>query len=52
MIIEITQKIKDIINGMPNNKTVKNNALKIYAALYLQSKRANKHGYFPVPSEN
>jgi hypothetical protein len=51
MIVEITQKIKDIINGMPFNKTVKNNALKIYSALYLLSRRANKHGYFPVSSE-
>lgn len=51
MIVEINDKIKKIINEMPYNKTVKNNALKIYAALYLMSKRKNKHGYFPVPSE-
>ena len=51
MIIEINQKIKELINKMPFNKTVKNNALKIYGALYLLSKRQNKFGYFPVPSE-
>jgi hypothetical protein len=51
MIVEINQKIKDIINNMPYNKTVKNKSLKIYGALYLLSKRANKHGYFAVPSE-
>jgi len=51
MIVEINQSIKDIINSMPFNKTVKNNSLKIYGALYLMSKRKNKFGYFPVPSE-
>lgn len=51
MIVEINQSIKDIINNMPFNKTVKNNSLKIYGALYLMSKRKNKFGYFPVPSE-
>jgi predicted transcriptional regulator len=51
MIIEINNKIKDIINEMPFNKTVKNNAIKIYAALYLMSRRKNKFGYFPVPSD-
>jgi hypothetical protein len=50
MIVEINDKIKGIINDIPFNKTVKLNAIKIYAALYLMSKRANKHGYFPVPS--
>jgi hypothetical protein len=50
MIVEINDKIKDIINKAPYNKTVKNNALKIYAALYLLSKRKNKWGYFKVPS--
>jgi hypothetical protein len=51
MIVEINDKIKSIINEMPFNKTVKNNAIKIYAALYLMSKRKNKFGYFPVPSD-
>lgn len=51
MIVEINDKIKGIINDMPYNKTVKNNAVKIYAALYLMSRRKNKFGYFPVPSE-
>lgn len=50
MIVEINDKIKQIINNLPYNKTVKLNALKIYGALYLMSKRQNKHGYFPVPS--
>lgn len=51
MIVEINDKIKGIINDMPFNKTVKMNSIKIYAALYLMSKRQNKFGYFPVPSE-
>lgn len=51
MIVEINDEIKKIINDMPYNKTVKNKALKIYAALYLMSKRKNSRGYFPVPSE-
>lgn len=51
MIVEINEKIKNIINDIPYNKTVKNNALKIYAALYLLSKRKNKFGYFSVASE-
>jgi hypothetical protein len=50
MIVEVNDKIKSIINEMPFNKTVKNNAFKIYAALYILSKRKNKFGYFPVPS--
>lgn len=51
MLVEVNDKIKGIINEMPFNKTVKNNAIKIYAALYIMSKRKNKFGYFPVPSE-
>lgn len=51
MIVEVNDKIRNIINDIPYNKTVKNNALKIYAALYLLSKRKNKFGYFPVSSE-
>lgn len=50
MKVEITQKIKDIINNLDGNKTYKMSALKIYAALYVMSKRQNKFGYFPVPS--
>ena len=50
MEVEINEKIKGMINDMPFNKTVKINALKIYGALYLMSRRSNKHGYFPVPS--
>lgn len=51
MIIEINDKIRKIINDMPYNKTVKNNAIKIYSALYLLSSRANRQGYFSVPSD-
>jgi len=51
MTIEINDKIKTIINEIPYNITVKNNAVKIYAALYLMSKRKNKFDYFSVPSE-
>jgi hypothetical protein len=51
MIVEINDKIKKVINEMPFNKTVKNNAIKIYASLYIMSKRKNKFGYFPVPSD-
>ena len=51
MVIEINEKIKSIINAMPYNKTVKTNAIKIYAALYMLSNRKNKFGYFPVPSD-
>jgi len=51
MTVEINDKIKQIINGMPYNKTVKKNAIKIYGALYTLSQRKNKHGYFSVSSE-
>lgn len=52
MKAQITPAIKDIINSLPYNKTVKNNAIKIYVALYnIADTRSNKHGYFPVPSE-
>lgn len=51
MIVEINDRIKQIINSMPYNKTVKSNAIKIYGALWLLSQRKNKHGYFSVPSE-
>lgn len=50
MLVELNDKIKGIINEMPFNKTVKLNAIKVYGALYLMSKRQNKWGYFPVPS--
>jgi hypothetical protein len=51
MTITIPQKVKDIINSMPSNKTTKNNAIKIYAALFSLRIRANQYGYFSVPSE-
>lgn len=50
MIIKIPNDVKQAINEMPFNKSVKNNALKIYAALYQKSHLKNSHGYFPVAS--
>jgi hypothetical protein len=51
MIIKTPQLVKQAINDMPYNKTVKKNAIKIYAALYLKSYLKNSVGYFPVSSE-
>lgn len=51
MIIKLPKEVKRAINDMPFNKTVKNNAIKIYAALYTKSHLKNSQGYFPVPSE-
>jgi hypothetical protein len=51
MIVKIPKEVKDVINQMPSNKTVKNNAIKIYAALYIKSHLKNSQGYFPVSSE-
>jgi len=51
MLIRIPNEVKKVINEMPFNKTVKNNALKIYAALYIKSHLKNSQGYFPVSSE-
>lgn len=51
MIIKIPKEVKDAINKMPYNKTVKKNAIKVYAALYLKSHLKNSNGYFPVSSE-
>ena len=51
MLIRIPNDVKKVINEMPFNKTVKNNALKIYAALYVKSHLKNSQGYFPVSSE-
>jgi len=50
MIIKIPQIVRQAINEMPYNKSVKNNALKIYAALYKKSHLKNSYGFFPVPS--
>jgi hypothetical protein len=51
MIIKIPKEVKEVINKIPFNKTVKNNAIKIYAALYIKSHLKNSQGYFPVSSE-
>ena len=51
MNIIIPKEVKNAINDMPYNKTVKNNAIKIYAALYIKSHLKNSQGYFPVSSE-
>lgn len=51
MIIKVPKEVKEVINQMPFNKTVKNNAIKIYAALYIKSHLKNSQGYFPVSSE-
>jgi hypothetical protein len=51
MIVTIPQVVKDVINNMPSNKTTKNNAIKIYAALFSLRIRKNNFGYFSVPSE-
>lgn len=51
MRVTISQQFKDAINSMPYNKTVKRNALKIYAALYSKEYLKNNHGYFPVASD-
>lgn len=50
MEITIPQEFIEAINNMPSNKTVKKNAIKIYAGLYFKSHLQNKFGYFPVPS--
>jgi hypothetical protein len=51
MNIKISKDVKKVINDMPYNKTVKTNAIKIYAALYLKSHLKNSNGYFPVSSQ-
>jgi len=51
MIVKIPKEVKEAINDLPYNRTVKNNAIKIYAALYMKSHLKNSHGYFPVSSE-
>jgi len=50
MLIKIPNEVKDAINKMPYNKTVKTNAIKIYAGLVMKSHLKNSQGYFPVPS--
>lgn len=51
MIIRIPNELKKVINEMPYNKTVKMNAIKIYAAFYLKSHLKNSTGFFPVSSD-
>jgi hypothetical protein len=50
MKIKINKKVIEAIDTLPFNKTVKNNAYKIYATLYVRSFRANKLGWFECPS--
>lgn len=50
MIVKIPTEVKKVINDLPYNITVKKNAIKIYAALYIKSYLKNSHGYFPVSS--
>jgi hypothetical protein len=50
MKITLPKQIREAVNEMPFNKTVKLNAIKIYAALYLKSHLKNSQGYFPVAS--
>jgi len=50
MKVKITQQAKQAINDMPFNTTVKKNAIKIWAGLYMKSFLKNSVGYFPVPS--
>lgn len=49
MIITLPEIVKQSINKL-GNKTAKASGLKIYTALFLNEKRKNNQGYFPVPS--
>ena len=51
MRIIIPKEVEKSILSIKGNKTVKNNAIKIYAALYLKSNLKNSNGYFPISSE-
>lgn len=51
MTIKLPKEVRASINEMPFNKTVKNNAIKIYSALFLKSHLKNSVGYFPISSE-
>jgi hypothetical protein len=51
MKIKMPDEVKDSINRLPFNITVKKKAIMIYAALYSKSYLKNSVGYFPVPSE-
>ena len=51
MLVKFPVEVRNAINKMPYNKTVKKNAIKIYTALYLKSHLKNSVGYFPVSSE-
>jgi len=50
MKITVPNEVRTAINDMPRNKTVKRNAIKVYAALFLKQHLKNNQGYFPVPS--
>jgi hypothetical protein len=51
MKIIMPKEVEASILSMEGNKTVKTNAIKIYAAFYLKSNIKNSNGYFPVPAE-
>jgi hypothetical protein len=51
MKVIIPKEVEKAINELPFNKTVKINAIKIYAALYLKTYLKNSQGYFPVSAE-
>lgn len=51
MKVIMPKEFQIAINEMPANKTVKKNAIKIYAALYLKQSLKNSHGYFPISSD-
>lgn len=51
MRVIIPKEVEKSILSMKGNKTVKSNAMKIYAALYLKSNLKNSNGYFPVAAE-
>lgn len=50
MELIIPIKVEKVIKSI-GNKTKQNNAYKIYNALLKNSKRADKNGFFPVPSK-
>jgi len=51
MKIIVPKEVEKSILSIKGNKTVKNNAIKIYAALYMKSHLKNSNGYFPVAAE-
>lgn len=51
MKIIVPKEVEKSILSIKGNKTVKNNAIKIYAALYMKSHLKNGSGYFPIAAE-